>query len=189
MTFSENVTGVDPSDFALSSTGTLLGGSVTGVSGSNNVYTVTANTGTGEGTIRLDLADDDTIVDGVGNKLGGVGAGNGDFTTGQLYVIDRSAPTVTVNQKAGQADPTNSLPILWTVTFSEDRYRLRCERSDPRGHVDGRHGQRHRKWRELRDLAEWHADERHDDASRSRRTALRTSPATTTAPRPAPTPP
>ena len=32
---------------------------------------------------------------------------------------DTVAPTVTVNQKAGQADPTNSLPILWTVTFSE----------------------------------------------------------------------
>jgi hypothetical protein len=34
-------------------------------------------------------------------------------------VNDNTAPTVTVNQKPGQADPTNTLPILWTVTFSE----------------------------------------------------------------------
>lgn len=32
---------------------------------------------------------------------------------------DVTAPSVTVNQKAGQADPTNALPMLWTVTFSE----------------------------------------------------------------------
>ena len=29
------------------------------------------------------------------------------------------APMVTVNQKAGQVDPTSALPVLWTVTFSE----------------------------------------------------------------------
>lgn len=32
---------------------------------------------------------------------------------------DSTAPTVTVDQKAGQADPASALPILWTVTFSE----------------------------------------------------------------------
>ena len=30
------------------------------------------------GTIRLSLVDDDSIVDDIGNPLGGVGAGNGD---------------------------------------------------------------------------------------------------------------
>ena len=119
VTFSENVTGVDITDFALTSTGTLAGGSVTGVSGSNATYTVTADTGTGEGTIRLDVVDDDSIADGVGKALGGTGVGNGDFTTGQIFVIDRTGPTVTLEQKSGQADPTNTLPIRWTVTFSE----------------------------------------------------------------------
>ncbi|MCV0429812.1 MAG: hypothetical protein K5905_30605 [Roseibium sp.] len=34
-------------------------------------------------------------------------------------VIDTTSPTVTVEQKSGQADPTSSGPILFTVTFSE----------------------------------------------------------------------
>jgi hypothetical protein len=32
---------------------------------------------------------------------------------------DVTPPSVTVEQKSGQADPTNMLPMLWTVTFSE----------------------------------------------------------------------
>ena len=32
---------------------------------------------------------------------------------------DNVAPTVTINQAAGQADPTNASPILYTVVFSE----------------------------------------------------------------------
>jgi hypothetical protein len=35
------------------------------------------------------------------------------------FTYDTTPPTVTVNQKAGQADPTSALPILFTVTFSE----------------------------------------------------------------------
>src|SRR5207249_3376468 len=46
------------------------------------------------------------------------GTGNGNFT-GQVYSVDRVAPTVTVNQAAGQADPTNSDPINFTAVFSE----------------------------------------------------------------------
>jgi hypothetical protein len=34
-------------------------------------------------------------------------------------VLDTTPPSVTVNQKVGQPDPTNTLPILYTVTFSE----------------------------------------------------------------------
>ncbi|HEX7298603.1 MAG TPA: Ig-like domain-containing protein, partial [Solirubrobacteraceae bacterium] len=41
-------------------------------------------------------------------------------TSNEVTVInDTVPPTVTVNQKAGQADPANALPILYTVTFSE----------------------------------------------------------------------
>ena len=61
------------------------------VSGVDATYTVTASTGV-DGNLGLNLVDDDSIVDGVGNPLGGVGAGNGDFT-GQAYVIDKSGPT------------------------------------------------------------------------------------------------
>lgn len=90
VTFSTAVTGVDPTapfpDFALTTTG-VTGQAITGVSGSGATYTVTVNPGTGPGTVRLDVVDDDTIVDTWGNKLGGTGTGNGNFTTGAVYDI------------------------------------------------------------------------------------------------------
>src|SRR5215213_282730 len=94
VTFSESVTGVDAADFNLVNTG--LGGSpaITNVSGSGASYTVTASSGSGTGTLGLNLTDNDSITDSAGNKLGGTGAGNGDFT-GDVYVIDRAAPTMT----------------------------------------------------------------------------------------------
>lgn len=95
VTFSETVTGVDANDFALTTTG-VAGASITGVTGSGSVYTVSVDTGTGDGTIRLDVNDDDTIADTDDTlALGGVGAGNGNFTTGQVYTIDKTSPTVT----------------------------------------------------------------------------------------------
>ena len=118
MLFSESVTGVDTSDFALATTGAVTGAAITGVSGSGSQYTVTANTGTGSGTLGLNLVDNDSILDASTNPLGGTGAGNGNFT-GQSYTIDKTAPSVTINQAAGQADPTSASPINFTVTFSE----------------------------------------------------------------------
>ena len=119
VTFSESVTGVDTGDFALTTTGGIATASVTGVTGSGATRTVSVNTGTGDGTIRLDLVDDDTILDSSNNKLGGVGAGNGSFTTGQVYTLDKSGPTVTINQASGQGDPTSTSPINFTVVFNE----------------------------------------------------------------------
>jgi hypothetical protein len=116
--FSEGVSGVDASDFALAGSG--LGGSpaVAGVSGSGDTYTVTSSTGAGSGTLGLNLVDEDSISDGAGNSLGGNGAGNGSFT-GEVYTIDRSAPTVTINQGATQSDPATTAPIHFTAVFSE----------------------------------------------------------------------
>ena len=117
VTFSEAVTGVDTTDFAAVGTGGVTGASVTGVTGSGTTYTVTVATGTGSGTIGLNLADDDTIGDAAGNKLGGTGAGNGDFT-GQVYAIDKLAPTVQSVARAS-ANPTAAATVTYTVTFSE----------------------------------------------------------------------
>ena len=87
--FSESVTGVDASDFALVTTGAVTGATITAVSGSGSQYTVTANTGTGNGTLGLNLVDNDTILDTSANPLGGTGPGNGNFT-GQSYTIDKT---------------------------------------------------------------------------------------------------
>ncbi len=89
VTFNEAVTGVDAGDFKITKTSKLLGSSITGVSGSGTTYTVTVHRGTGNGTLRLDLVDDDSIKDeATGLKpLGGPGAGNGSFTAGQDYTF------------------------------------------------------------------------------------------------------
>jgi Tol biopolymer transport system component len=84
--FSEPVSGVDASDFALTTSG-MSGAAVSSVTGSGDTYTVTVNTGTGSGTIRLDVVDDDSIRDANNNPLGGSGPGNGFFIVGQVYTI------------------------------------------------------------------------------------------------------
>lgn len=88
VTFSEVVTGVDAPDFSLATTG-VSGASVTGVSGTGNTRTVSVNTGTGGGTIRLNVVDDDSIIDRVSKPLGGTGGGNGSFTGGQTYTVQK----------------------------------------------------------------------------------------------------
>src|SRR5687768_14860104 len=85
--FSKSVTGVNEADFSLTTTGSISGASITDVTGSGNTYTVTANTGSGTGTIRLDVLDDDSIRDGSNQFLGGSGTGNGNFTSGETYTI------------------------------------------------------------------------------------------------------
>jgi hypothetical protein len=98
--FSAPMTGVDTtapfSDFALTKTG-VTGASISAVSGSGDTYTVAVNTGSSNGTIRLDLVDDDSIQDGSGNPLGGIGSSNGNFTLGQGYtIVNVPTPTLPV---------------------------------------------------------------------------------------------
>ena len=119
VTFSDSVTGVDLSDFTLTTTG-ITGASVTGVSGSGVTYTVTVNTGTGSGTVRLDVTDNDSIKDIAGTPLGGAGAGNGNYTSGEIYTIDKTAPTVTnVTSTTANGTYTTGAVIPVTVTFSQ----------------------------------------------------------------------
>ena len=89
VTFSENVTGVDIGDFSLTTSG-VSGPAVSGVSGSGSVYTVTVNTGSGSGTLGLNVVDNDSILNQFSNPLGGAGAGNGNFTSGEIYAITKA---------------------------------------------------------------------------------------------------
>jgi hypothetical protein len=80
--FSEDVTGVDVSDFAPSTTGSITGTEVIAVVGSAATYTVTVSTGSGMGTLRLDVPASAIINDLAGNPLSDL-----PYTSGEAYTI------------------------------------------------------------------------------------------------------
>lgn len=96
VTFTDPVTGVDPSDFTLTTTGKIVGAKVDHIHATSDarVYEVHVKSGVGGGTLRLDLADNDSIVSLIGAKLGGTGLGNGSFTAGQVYTVIQPPPRV-----------------------------------------------------------------------------------------------
>ncbi|MCX5771695.1 MAG: hypothetical protein NTZ09_15690, partial [Candidatus Hydrogenedentes bacterium] len=112
--FSVAVTGVQLSDFSLTPSG-ISGATVDSFSGSGTTYDVAVSTGSGEGTLRLNVLDFDSITDGGGVPLGGVGIGNGDFMTGAVYSIDTVAPTISIGDPSVAA--TNTGPVTFTVTY------------------------------------------------------------------------
>lgn len=111
VTFSEAVINVDTADFTLTTTG-ISGASILSISGSGDSHTVTVNTGSGNGTIRLDVIDNDTIEDLAGSDF------ESPYSSGEVYTIDKAAPSVITSSPANGAtiQPTNSL----TVDFNED---------------------------------------------------------------------
>ncbi|MBI5962475.1 MAG: S-layer homology domain-containing protein [Chloroflexi bacterium] len=84
VTFSESVAGVDTADFDLTTSG-VSSAAVSGVSGTGSVYTVTVNTGFGNGTIRLNVISNGTILDVSLNSLGA------NFTSGEVYSVIKLA--------------------------------------------------------------------------------------------------
>src|SRR5207302_899213 len=114
-----SVSGVDLSDFALATTG-VSGASKSSKIGRAACREGAVNTGSGDGTVGLNLVDDDSIQDGASNKLGGTGtsgAGDGSFT-GQVYAIDKTAPIVqSINRHT--SSPTNASSVQFGVPFSE----------------------------------------------------------------------
>jgi hypothetical protein len=116
VTFSEAVTGVDVSDFILSTN--IPNAVVDNVSGSGNIYTVSVSSANVDGTLRLDLVDDDSVTSGSLQPLGGVGLGNGNFSNGEVYTIDRTPPK-TISITRVNPSPTSLASINFLVTFSE----------------------------------------------------------------------
>ncbi len=117
ITFANPVSGLAASNFTLVNSG--LGGSpaITGVTETSGppstTWNVTASTGTGSGTLELRVANDASLSHDVTNLP------YTEPASGAVYTIDRTAPTVTINQAAGQSDPTGSSPVNFTVVFSE----------------------------------------------------------------------
>lgn len=117
--FSENVSGVDATDFSLDVTGAISGAAVTSISGGPSQYTVRVSgyDPTKEGTIKLNVVDKDSILDGDSNPLGGLGAGNGNYTAGSTYTID--FPPAAIGSVPSGMNPTSASSVAFTVTFSQ----------------------------------------------------------------------
>ncbi len=106
--FSRSVTGVDIGDFALNTTGDVSGASVSGlVAGSGTTYTISVDTGIGNGTIRLDLINN-SIVDESGNPLNSTAT---VYFEGEEYIIDRVP--------APENDDFDAAKDLTTVTYAD----------------------------------------------------------------------
>jgi hypothetical protein len=84
--FSEPVTNLSARDFTLVASQHILGAAVDEVSGSGDHYTVTVRTGSGNGSLRLDVPVDAAATDLAGNSLETL-----PFVTGETYVIRKSA--------------------------------------------------------------------------------------------------
>ena len=125
-TFSENVTGVDASDFILSpdSAGGTGGGSspVTDVSGSDDVYSVTVFAST-NGTYNLDLiSSGHGIADTASNPLTDTDPTGADQTyIVSITVIDTIYPRLESIERYNPASQnTTSQTLIYMATFSEN---------------------------------------------------------------------
>ncbi len=83
VTFNENVSNVTTDDFSLDTSGTT--GNISGITGNNNIYTVTVDNITGQGTISIDLNASTDIEDALGNS------GPPAFTTGEDHTVSPCA--------------------------------------------------------------------------------------------------
>jgi hypothetical protein len=115
LTFSEPVTGVNAGDFSLVTTGVSGAsiGSVTPVGGSNGAqYTITVNTGTGDGTIALNLSGAG-IQDLAGNPLPG-----GTFQAQTTYATGTDPRSVAIADLNGDGKPDLVVADLGSNTVS-----------------------------------------------------------------------
>src|SRR5439155_1271059 len=103
--FSESVTGFTGSDVSFA--GSTTGGTfVASVSGTGATYTVSVTGMTGQGSVVASIP-----AGAAADAAGNVSAAS--TSTDNQVTFDNQPPTVTINQAAGQADPTNAGPILF----------------------------------------------------------------------------
>ncbi len=109
VTYASAVNGLTSSNFSLINIGLTGTPAITDVSPVGAVpattWVVTASAGSGDGTLGLNMVNDSGFSHDTTNLL----------FTGQVYVIDHTSPTVTINQAIGQADPTNDGTINFTA--------------------------------------------------------------------------
>ena len=99
-----NGSGWQSGSFALAATNTATSGSTSVTWTSSATLPTWSSQADGSYTVQA------TATDKAGNSYSG---------SAVSFTLDNTAPTVTVNQAAGQGDPTNTKSIQFTVVFSE----------------------------------------------------------------------
>ncbi len=110
--FNETVSGFDAADVSLSNSTAGVSSANVSVSGSGTTYNVAVGNVTADGNVRADV-----LANAVQDLAGNSSAASTSFDN--TVGFDTTAPTVTINQAAGQPDPTRNSTINFTVVFSE----------------------------------------------------------------------
>jgi uncharacterized repeat protein (TIGR01451 family) len=105
--FSQAVTGFTGSDVSFTGS-TAPGTLVANVTGGPTTYTVSVSGMTGSGTVVASIPANATDP-----------LNSASTSTDHTVTYDVTAPTVTINQASGQADPTGTSPVNFTAVFSE----------------------------------------------------------------------
>ena len=150
--FTEPVTNFATGDVTLSGT---AGATTAIVTGSGTTYDVAVSGMTTDGTVVA------SVVAGVATDSAG-NSNSASSSTDNTVTYDITPPAVTINQAAGQSDPTNASPINFTVKFTKPvptsrpgrHARRNGWRDDGGGHWQWRHLQR----RGQRDDKRWDRD-------------------------------
>lgn len=111
--FSEPVTGFTNADVSLAGSTANVGNANISVTGSGTTYNVAVSNFSSNGA---------TVQASVKNQAASDALGNlslASTSTDNIVTVDNTGPTVTINQASGQPDPTNSLPVNFTVVFNE----------------------------------------------------------------------
>jgi hypothetical protein len=117
VTFDHGVTGVDISDFTLSTSGNIAGAFVDHIHATADpaVYEVHVFSGSGTGFLKLNLVDNDSILSIGGAKLGGAGLGNGNFDNGEVYAVIQSEPGVQGVNIGDGTDQRSSIRLFQVI--------------------------------------------------------------------------
>src|SRR5690606_16715138 len=93
VTFSEPVMNVSASDFALSVGGNISAATIQSVTDSGSTRTVIVNTGSGNGSVQLQVPEHATINDLTGDPIDQL-----PFISGEIYTILKSATFLDVRE-------------------------------------------------------------------------------------------
>ncbi len=111
----QNISGLSASNFSLLATA-ITGASITGITGSNNTFTITVNTGTGNGALGLRFVNDTGLSIPVNNK---------PLIAANYYTIDKTPPQVSSIHTSDKIMKVgDTIPVTVLVSPDPDLYKM-----------------------------------------------------------------